>query len=91
VGTPPVQGDSSDSQVIAGLVKRHKKATTALMAGGIVIAAVILYALYRASSRAPASPAALEFTRVTGSGDVKHADISPDGKYVAYIRKTAGK
>ncbi len=25
VGTPPLQGDSSDSQMIAGLVKRHKK------------------------------------------------------------------
>jgi Tol biopolymer transport system component len=33
----------------------------------------------------------LEFTRVTGSGDVQQADISPDGKYVAYVRSTAGK
>jgi tRNA A-37 threonylcarbamoyl transferase component Bud32 len=35
--------------------------------------------------------AALEFTRVTGSGDVLQADISPDGKFVAYVRETAGK
>jgi Tol biopolymer transport system component len=77
--------------MIAGLVKRHKKSFMALMAGGIVVAAAILYALYHASSRAPAPPAALEFTRVTGSGDVQQADISPDGKYVAYIRSTAGK
>jgi serine/threonine protein kinase/Tol biopolymer transport system component len=91
VGTPPLQADSSDSQVIAGLVKRHKKAIMALMAGGIVIAAVIIYALYRASFHAPAPPAALEFTRVTGSGDVQQADISPDGKYVAYLRETGGK
>jgi Tol biopolymer transport system component len=77
--------------MIAGLVKRHKKATMALMAGGIVIAAVIIYALYRASIHAPAPPPALEFTRVTGSGDVQQADISPDGKYVAYVRETAGK
>jgi Tol biopolymer transport system component len=88
---PPLQADSSDSQMIAGLVKRHKKATMALMVGGIVIAAVILYAFYRASSHAPTPPAALEFTRVTGSGDVRQADISPDGKYVAYVRETAGK
>jgi Tol biopolymer transport system component len=84
-------GESSDSLVIAGLVKRHKKPIIALMAGGIVIAAAILYALYRASIHAPAPPAALEFTRVTGSGDVQQADISPDGKYVAYVRETAGK
>jgi serine/threonine protein kinase/Tol biopolymer transport system component len=84
-------GESSDSQVIAGLVKRHKKAFMGLVAGGIVIAAVIIYALHRASFHAPAPPAALEFTRVTGSGDIQQADLSPDGKYVAYVRDTAGK
>ncbi|MGB7591019.1 MAG: protein kinase, partial [Terriglobia bacterium] len=84
-------GDSSDSQIIAGLVKRHKKASIALMAAGMVIAAALIYALYRAASHAPASPAGLEFTRVTGSGDVAQADISPDGKYVAYVRETGGK
>ena len=72
-------------------MKRHKKAIIALMAAGMVIAAALIYALYRAASHAPAPPAALEFTRVTGSGDVQQADISPDGKYVAYVRETAGK
>jgi serine/threonine protein kinase/Tol biopolymer transport system component len=91
VGTPPLQGDSSDSQVIAGLVKRHKKAVIAVMAAGVVIAAALIYAFYRAARLRPAPPAALEFTRVTGSGDVQQADISPDGKYVAYVRETAGK
>jgi len=91
VGTPPLQADRSDSQIIAGMVKRHKKAMTGVTAAVLVIAAVLIYALYRASIRAPAPPAALEFTRVTGSGDVQQADISPDGKYVAYVRSTAGK
>jgi serine/threonine protein kinase/Tol biopolymer transport system component len=90
-GTPSLRGDSSDSQVIAGLVKRHKKTIIALMAAVLVIAAALIYALYRAASGAPASPAALEFTLVTGSSDVRQADISPDGKYVAYVRETAGK
>jgi eukaryotic-like serine/threonine-protein kinase len=84
-------GESSDSQMIAVLVKRHKKALIAVLAAGVVIAATLIYARYRAASHAPAPPAALEFTRVTGSGDVKQADISPDGKYVAYVRETAGK
>jgi eukaryotic-like serine/threonine-protein kinase len=88
---PPLEGDSSDSQVIAGLLKRHKKAITASMAAGIVIAAALIYALHRAASHAPSPPAALGFTRVTGSGDVQQADISPDGKYVAYVREMAGK
>jgi len=89
VREPPLQ--DSDSQVVAGLVKRHKKSFMALMAGGIVIAAVIVYALYHASFHAPVTPAALEFTRVTGSGDVQQADISFDAKYVAYVRERAGK
>jgi eukaryotic-like serine/threonine-protein kinase len=91
VGTPPLPGDRSDSQVIAGLAKRHKKAIIALAAAGIMIAAALIYALYHAARPAPPSPAALEFTRVTGSGDVRQADISPDGKYVAYVREAAGK
>ncbi len=88
---PPLQIDSSDSQIIAGLVKRHKKGIVALVAGGIMIAAALIYALYRDARHRPAEPAALELTRVTGSGDVQEADISPDGKYVAYVRSTAGK
>jgi len=86
---PPLQ--NSDSQMIAGLLTRHKKAMMALMAGGVVIVAALLYYLFRTASHAPAPPAALEFTRVTGSGDVQQADISPDGKYVAYVRGLAGQ
>ncbi len=90
-GMASVHGDRSDSQIIAGMVKRHKKAIIALAAGGLVIAAALIYALYRTSFHAPAPPPALEFTRVTGSGDVRQADISRDGKYVAYLRERAGK
>jgi len=91
VGAPPLRGDSSPSQMSAGLVTRHKRAIIGLTAAGIMITAVLAYVLYRVASRAPASTAAIEFTRVTGSGDVRQADISPDGKYVAYVRETVGK
>jgi Tol biopolymer transport system component len=91
VGTPLLRGASSDSQVIASLESRHKKAIIAFLAGGVVIVAALIYALYRAARHTPASPAALEFNRVTFSGDVCGADISPDGKFVAYARSTAGK
>jgi serine/threonine protein kinase/Tol biopolymer transport system component len=80
----------SDSQIIAALVKRHKKAIAGVIAAGVSITAVLIFALYCALSGAPA-PANLEFTRVTGSGEVQQADISPDGNYVAYVRDTAGK
>ncbi|HEV2177514.1 MAG TPA: protein kinase [Terriglobia bacterium] len=83
-------GESSDSQVIAGLVRRHKKSVITLLAAGTVVVAVLIYILYRAASRAPGSPAPWAFTRVTGSGDLQQADISPDGKYVAYVRSRGG-
>jgi hypothetical protein len=53
VGTPPRQGDSSDSQIIAVLVKRHKKALIALLSAGMVIAAALIYARNRAASQEP--------------------------------------
>jgi len=83
--------DSSDSQVIAGLTERHRKALIGVTAAAVMIAATLSYVLYRALSRTAAPPASLEFTRLTGSGDVQQADISPDGKYVAYVRSMAGK
>jgi hypothetical protein len=91
VRTPPPRSDSSDLQIISGRVVLHKKILITLVAAGFVIAAALIYALHRAASRAPASPTAVEFTRVTSSGDVQQADISADGKYVAYVRETAGK
>ena len=91
VGAPPLQGDRFDSQMVVGLAKRHRKAIIALAAIGMVIAAAPIYALYHAARLAPPAAASLEFTRVTGCGDVRQAHISPDGKYVAYVRETAGK
>jgi Tol biopolymer transport system component len=91
VGTPLLRGDSSDSQVIASRESRHKKAIIAFVAGGVVIVAALIYALDRAARHTPASPGALEFNRVTYSGDICGTDISPDGKFVAYARSTAGK
>jgi serine/threonine protein kinase/Tol biopolymer transport system component/DNA-binding winged helix-turn-helix (wHTH) protein len=82
---------SSDSQSVAGWVKRNKKASIALMASGMLVAATLVYTLHRAASRAPAPLAALEFTRVTSSGDLRAADISPDGKYLSYVREMGGK
>ena len=60
----------------------------ALAAAVLVIASALAYVLYRAARPAPA---ALEYTRVTSNGDLVQTDISPDGKYVAYVRATGGK
>jgi serine/threonine protein kinase/Tol biopolymer transport system component len=91
IGTPLPRADSSDSQVIVGLVGRHKKAVAGLVAAVVLIASALTYFVYRAANRASSSPAALEFTRVTGTGDIDTAAISPDGKYVAFARAASGK
>ncbi len=88
----PASSDSSDSEVIAGLVRRHKKGVAATTVILVIVVAAIAYALFRAAGRSqPSAPDALQFTRVTSSGDVQRADISPDGKYVAYVRWSEGK
>jgi serine/threonine protein kinase/Tol biopolymer transport system component len=90
-GMPLPRADSSDSQVIVGLVSRHKRAVAGLIAAVVMIAAAIVYFAYRAAKRVPSSSEALEFTRVTGTGDINTAAISPDGKYVAFARAASGK
>ena len=81
---------SSDSEVIAGLLKRHGFKIGAAMTAVMAIGAFFAYLLYRTASRQPPRPA-LEFVRITGSGNVQTADLSPDGTYVAYVRFSAGK
>jgi Tol biopolymer transport system component/predicted Ser/Thr protein kinase len=81
---------SSDSEVIAGLLKRHGFKIGAVMAAVMAVGAFFAYLLYRAANRQPPQPA-LEFVRITGSGNVQTADLSPDGKYVAYVRSIGGK
>jgi Tol biopolymer transport system component/DNA-binding winged helix-turn-helix (wHTH) protein len=52
-----------------------------------IAAATVIFALrWRAASHPTGSGRSLELDRVTGSGDIEFADISPDGKYVAYVR-----
>ena len=86
------EGDiSSDSAVIASLVKRHRRTIITWSAAALFLAAILVYGLSRLGSHVSAPPASLEITRVTGSGAVQQADISPDGKYLAYVRQQAGK
>jgi serine/threonine protein kinase/Tol biopolymer transport system component len=89
VGTPPLQRDASDSQMIVRLEKRHRKSLYALMAGAFVIVAALLYALYRAPHHVPTVSPALEIAPLTTTGDIgDNLEISPDGKFVVYYRNT---
>jgi eukaryotic-like serine/threonine-protein kinase len=98
---PPVQSlaqDSSDSQIVATLVKRHKRKLVAL---AVLVAAMVIvggYALYRLTRPtneevAPASSSAnMQISQLTTSGTASLAAISPDGRYIAYVmEEVAGK
>jgi len=62
------------------------------IAAAIILAGFVLYFGWQIRNAGHnTQPEDLELTRVTISGDVMAADISPDGKYVAYARMIAGQ
>jgi len=92
--TRPSPASSSDSQVLAALVGRHRAiigvtavAVVAALAGGIYVA------LQRAQESVPetltTSLDAFEVAQLTTSGNAERPAISPDGRYVAYIQRDA--
>ncbi|MEJ2008160.1 MAG: protein kinase, partial [Acidobacteriota bacterium] len=97
VAAPPLQNSSSgvqhassDSQIIADLARRHKKGLMALLAAAVVVAAaaVWFFVFYR---KPPETFQVGKIERLTNFGDVQTAAISPDGRYVAYVRSRAGQ
>ena len=82
---------SSDSAMVASLVKRHRRAVVAVAAVVTVILLGFGYALYRLTRR-PARPGEqMQMTQLTTSGKAWNATISPDGKYVVYIQLDVGQ
>jgi eukaryotic-like serine/threonine-protein kinase len=85
-----VQRPSSDTQIIADLARRHKKGLFAALAAAVILAAaaVWFFVVYR---KPPKTFQVGEIERVTNFGDVQTAAISPDGRYVAYVRGVPGE
>ncbi len=83
---------SSDSAMVASLVRRHRRA---LLAAGAAVVLVLLgvgYGFYRLSRRPSAPPREkMQFTQLTSSGKAVFATISADGKYVVYVQSDAGQ
>lgn len=76
--------------VSEGKPRNHRRAAALAAAAAFLIGAPVAFFLQASSHRAT-RPASLHLARVTDSGDVEFADISPDGKYVAYVRQIAGQ
>ena len=78
---------SSDAALAAGLVKRHPLAIGA----AVLVALAAVGALWwtGARDRAPAAAATpeLDIKPLTIDGRAGHATVSPDGKFIAYVRR----
>jgi Tol biopolymer transport system component/predicted Ser/Thr protein kinase len=64
-----------------------------LAALAVVVLAGIGYGIYKLVGTRPASAPfqAMKITRLTSTGKVREAVISPDGKYIAYVQEDAGQ
>jgi Tol biopolymer transport system component/tRNA A-37 threonylcarbamoyl transferase component Bud32 len=72
---------------------KSRRLWTVVMAAGVLLivaaAAIVVRDLWRGGARGGAQPAAVD--RITTSGNVIDAVISPDGKYVAYVVSQQGQ
>jgi serine/threonine protein kinase/Tol biopolymer transport system component len=86
---------SSDVQIVAAMVKRHRFGLAAVAGVLALVLAGGIYALFnRPAQPAPAaaetagpSLADLQISQLTTSGNALRPAISPDGKYVAYVQQ----
>jgi serine/threonine protein kinase len=83
VSSAAFEGESSDSHLIRGLVKRHQKAVLALTAGVFVIAAGLLWLVWR-SGQHPPMLTEIPLTENGLETPVVDAAISPNGNFLAY-------
>ena len=93
-GHPPAvsAGSSSDVQVVAGVIKRHRAGVGVAAVLVTLAIAVGIYALMQRGSQSGSvdttapSILDLQITQLTTSGNADRPAMSPDGKYVAYIQ-----
>lgn len=85
-------GNASSGSILLGEMKKHKLAfglglTLVLIAiaGGLIVA----YRLARQGRSAGLNLQNMTITKLTDSGNVAHAAISPDGRYLAYVTREA--
>jgi Tol biopolymer transport system component len=85
---------SSDSQIVGAMLQRHRMKVLSGVAILIVLLGVASFGLYQFFQKHPGEGgtalAGMQISRLTTSGDVEMAAISPDGKYVAYVADMKG-
>lgn len=78
---------TSSAEYVVSEIKQHKKSAVLVLATLVIAVAGIFFWFYKASERnRPAGHfQTMSMTKLTG-GRARGAAISPDGKYVAYVR-----
>lgn len=89
-GTSDRQTSSSDVQLVAALVKRHRAAAALGVLAIVLILAGVFYMMRTLSPVASVAPFEnLKIDQLTSSGNASRPAMSPDGKFVAYIQQDA--
>ena len=82
---------SSASSSAVATVQRHKTATGAALLAGLLIAAAAVYGVYTFLRRPAAAPFQnFSITRLTNTGKVGNAAISPDGRFLLSVQSDNG-
>jgi eukaryotic-like serine/threonine-protein kinase len=82
---------SSGSPSAVAAIRRHKTATGAALLAGLLIAAATVYGVYTPLRRPTAPPFQnFSITRLTNTGKVQDAAISPDGRFLLTVQSDDG-
>ena len=82
----------SSAEFIVGRIMSHKAASGLLVSLLIVAGLAAVYGAYRffgLGDNRPATHSAMRVTRLTTTGKVKRATVSPDGRYAAHVVEDA--
>jgi eukaryotic-like serine/threonine-protein kinase len=84
---------TSSAEYLVGEIKRHKLGALLAVGAFAVVVAGAAFGIYKwiGSNRGSNAPRALKITRLTNTGKVTRAAISPDGKYVVYVQDEGGQ
>jgi len=83
---------TSSAEYVVSEIKRHKFGVLLVLAAFVVLAVGVSLALYKLLGRRSSFAAGpLKITRLTSTGQINHAAISPDGKYVVYAQDEGAK
>ena len=74
----------SSAEYVASTIKRHKTGTVIALALIVIVATAASFGLYKFFGRKNAPFQSIKIVKLTNTGHVGTAAISPDGKYVAY-------